>query len=86
MNNGSWMYTWDTSVIIGTMKPGTYSVYVVGSPLDRLRSNPQETAFTQVRFAPAPDTEAEAPLCPLVPIAALAVAGIVFGAIRMRRE
>jgi hypothetical protein len=50
MSDGTWMYEWDTSIIIGNLKPGTYSVYVVASPLDRLRSNPQETAVAQVNF------------------------------------
>jgi hypothetical protein len=86
MDDGSWSYTWDTSVIVGTLKPGNYSVYVVGSPLDRLRSNPQETAVAQVSFAPSEIPEAETPLCPLVPATALAIAGILFCAVRMRRE
>ncbi len=28
---------WDTSVILGTLKPGNYTIYVESSPLDRLR-------------------------------------------------
>ena len=78
MDDGTWTYTWDTSIIVGTLKPGNYSIYVVGSPLDRLRSNPQETAIAQVSFAPSEIPEAETPLCPLVPVAALAIAGIFF--------
>ena len=37
MNDGTWTYTWDTSVILGEMRPGKYTVYVVSSPVDRLR-------------------------------------------------
>jgi len=33
MNDGSWTYSWDTSVILGTLNPGTYTVYVESSPL-----------------------------------------------------
>jgi hypothetical protein len=86
MDDGSWTYAWDTSIIVGTLKPGDYSVYVVGSPLDRLRSNPQETAIAKVSFAPSDIPEAETPLCPLMPAAALVIAGILFCAVRMRRE
>jgi hypothetical protein len=86
MNNGSWMYVWDTSIIVGTLKPGTYSVYVVGSPLDRLRSNPQETAVTHISFAPAEVTPAETPLPPMIPVVALVIAGLVFCATGWKRE
>ena len=86
MNNGSWTYVWDTSVIIGNLKPGNYSVYVVGSPLDHIRSNPQETAVAQVSFAPARDTETETPLPEIIPLAALVIAGIVVCAAGRRKS
>lgn len=86
MNDGSWSYTWDTSIIVGTLKPGNYSVYVVGSPLDRLRSNPQETAVAPVSFAPSETPPAGTPLSPLVPLGALAIAGIFFSVAGMNRE
>jgi len=85
MGDGTWTYEWDTSVIVGTLKPGNYSVYVVASPLDRLRSNPQETAVVQVSFAPAQTSSAQSPLPLMVPVAALVIAGILFAAV-MRRE
>jgi hypothetical protein len=62
MDDGTWSYAWDTSIITGNMKPGNYSVYVVGSPLDRLRSNPQETAVVPVSFAPSEKPPADTPL------------------------
>ncbi len=71
MRNGTWVYVWDTSVILGNLKPGTYSVHVVGSPNDRLRSIPQETAVAEIRFAPAQDMEVETPVSGIVPVAAL---------------
>jgi hypothetical protein len=72
-------------VIIGNLKPGTYSVYVVASPLDRLRSNPQETAVTEVRFAPAEHPPAETPLSPVVPAGALLVAAMLALRLNPRR-
>ncbi|NMB78232.1 MAG: hypothetical protein GYA23_03975 [Methanomicrobiales archaeon] len=86
MKDGTWTYEWDTSIIVGNLKPGTYSVYVVGSPLDRLRSNPQETAVTQVTFQPAVDKEVETPLSPAVPVAALVFAVLLLGAVASRKR
>jgi hypothetical protein len=86
MNNGSWTYAWDTSIIIGNLRPGTYSVYVVGSPLDRLRSNPQETAVTEVRILPAQDKGTETPLPPVLPVAAVGIAGLLFCTVRVNRK
>lgn len=86
MRNGSWTYIWDTSIITGNLKPGNYSVYVVGSPLDRIRSNPQETAVAQIKFIPAVDTEVETPLPPVVPVMALGIAVMVFCALGYKRE
>lgn len=86
MDDGSWNYAWDTSVIIGNLKPGNYSVYVVGSPLDRLRSNPQETAVAPVSFAPSDNPPSETPLPPLLPVAAIVFAGVLFCAVRLNRK
>jgi hypothetical protein len=86
MNNGTWTYTWDTSVIVGTLRPGNYTVYVVSSPLDRLRFNNQEYAVAPISFAPANASPAETPLSPVVPVVALGVAGIVFCMAGMKRE
>lgn len=85
MEDGTWSYTWDTSVIVGTLKPGDYSVYVVGSPLDRLRSNPQETAVARISFMPSDIPETETPVCPLIPLLAAGMAIILFCATRMGR-
>ena len=77
MENGTWTYTWDTSVILGTLKPGAYTIHVVSSPVERLRFNEGESAMVGVIFSPAPETEPEAPLDPVVPVVALGIAGIV---------
>lgn len=86
MSDGTWTYEWDTSIIVGNLKPGTYSVYVVASPLDRLRSNPQETAVAQVNFTPSQNPPPGAPLSPLVPLVAFVVAGIFFSVMEMKRK
>jgi hypothetical protein len=86
MDDGSWTYTWDTSIIVGNLKPGKYQVYVVGSPLDRLRSNPQETAVAEVTFLPSDTPVTETPLSPLVPVAALGVAGLAFFLVCGKKE
>ncbi len=84
MSDGTWTYEWDTSIIIGNLKPGTYSVYVVASPLDRLRFNPQETAVAQISFAPAERSAAQSPLPAMVPVLALATAAILAATVTRR--
>lgn len=86
MSDGTWTYTWDTSIITGNLKPGNYSVYVVASPLDRLRSNPQETAVTGVSFAPSEDPEVDTPVSPVVPVCALFCAVVIFSLAGLRRK
>ncbi len=86
MSEGTWDYPWDTSVIIGNLKPGTYDITVVASPLDRLRSNPQESAMTTVNFSAAKDTAAKTPISSIIPVIALAAgAGLFFATAGKRR-
>jgi hypothetical protein len=85
MSDGSWSYHWDTAVIIGNLKPGTYTVNVVASPLDRLRSHPQETAMVQINFSPSHNPSPRALLPPLVPLVAIIVAGVFLRVMGMKR-
>lgn len=84
MGDGTWTYVWDTSIIIGTMEPGTYTVHVVASPLDRFRSQPQESATAEIDFQPPQKSSTRSPLPAAVPALALLVAGALFAA-GMRR-
>jgi hypothetical protein len=77
MENGTWSYPWDTSVILGTLKPGNYTVHVVASPVARMRFNEDESALVGITFLPPPATEPETPLSPVLPFAALVIAGIL---------
>jgi hypothetical protein len=86
MENGSWSYSWDTSVILGTLKPGNYTVHVVTSPVERMRFNEGESASVSVTFHPPPITEAETPVDPVLPVVALGVAGILFSRAGFKRE
>jgi hypothetical protein len=79
MENGSWTYTWDTSVILGTLKPGRYTIYAVSSPVDRLRFAQEDYATADIEFLPSGRTEPETPLSGVVPILALGIALIVAG-------
>ena len=78
MENGTWSYSWDTSVIIGTLKPGNYTVHVVASPVERMRFNEGESASVDVTFLPPPVTEPETPLDPVLPVAAWGLPGSCF--------
>jgi len=71
MNEGSWTYTWDTSVILGTLKPGKYTIYVESSPLDRLRYLSGDYATVDVEFLPSEKPAARTPLGPALPLIAV---------------
>jgi hypothetical protein len=86
MKNGSWSYSWDTSVILGTLKPGNYTVHVVTSPVERMRFSEGESASVDVTFLPPQVSEAETPLDPVLPIAACGIAGILFLRAGLKRE
>jgi hypothetical protein len=78
LSDGTWTYTWDTSVILGTMTPGKYTIYVVSSPVDRLRNVREDMATIDVEFFAPDKPAAETPIEPAVPIIALIIVG-VFG-------
>jgi hypothetical protein len=77
LSDGSWTYTWDTSVILGTMTPGKYTIYVVSSPVDRLRNVREDMATVDVEFIAPDKPVTEAPLEPAVPIIALIIVGVL---------
>lgn len=75
LDDGTWEYDWDTSVILGTLIPGTYSVYVVSTPIDRLRYQKGEFAMTRVEFLQSDKPVNDVPIDPLLPIFALITGG-----------
>jgi hypothetical protein len=77
LSDGSWTYTWDTSVILGTMTPGKYTIYVVSSPVDRLRNVREDMATVDVEFLAPDKPVTETPLEPAVPIIALIIVGVL---------
>ena len=77
LSDGSWTYTWDTSVILGDMKPGKYTVYVVSSPLDRLRYVREDFATAEIEFLPSDQPSPEIPLGPAVPVIAVGVGAVL---------
>jgi len=79
MSDGSWTYIWDTSIVIGGLKPGTYTVYAVSSPVDRLRFAQEGYATVDIEFLPSGKAEAEAPLSGAASVLALGIVAIVAG-------
>jgi hypothetical protein len=77
LSDGSWTYTWDTSVILGTMTPGKYTIYVVSSPVDRLRNVRGDMATVEVEFLASDKPVTETPLEPAVPVIALIIVGVL---------
>jgi hypothetical protein len=86
LENGSWTYMWDTSIILGTLKPGKYTVYVVDTPVDRQRFIKEEYATTEIEFLPSDKPATETPLDPLLPVLALVCAGFLLGVAGLKRE
>jgi hypothetical protein len=77
LTDGSWTYRWDTSVILGTLKPGNYTVYVESSPLDRLRTNSGDFATAEVEFLPSNQPATGTPLDPALPLLATGLVTIL---------
>jgi len=77
LTDGSWTYTWDTSVILGVIKPGIYTIYVVSSPLDRLRYPSEDYATTDVEFLASDNPVNAAPLNSAIPVLALVIAAVL---------
>lgn len=86
MKNGTWSYAWDTSVIIGTLKPGNYTIHVVASPVERVRFLEGESASAHVMFRPARITGAETPLDPVLAVAGLGIAALFLSGAGLKRK
>ena len=86
MENGTWSYSWDTSVILGTLKPGHYTVHVVASPFKQVQTGEKDSATVDINFRPSQVPRSEAPLDPLLPAGALAAGIILFASAGHRRR
>jgi len=71
LSDGTWTYTWDTSVILGTLEPGKYTIYVESSPLDRLRYTSGDYATVDIEFLPSDKPATRTPLEPALPLIAM---------------
>jgi hypothetical protein len=77
MHDGTWTYTWDTSVILGEMRPGRYTVYVVSSPVDRLRYVSGDFATVDIEFLANDNPATKTPLEPVLPVIAVGMVAIM---------
>ncbi|HNX17446.1 MAG TPA: hypothetical protein PKM50_03850 [Methanoregula sp.] len=84
MKTGNWSYSWDTSIILGNMNPGKYTVYVLTSPVDRERFSKGDYASADITFLPPKTESAHIPLSPGVTIMALVIT-IITGSFMIRR-
>lgn len=87
LSTNCWTYRWDTSVILGTLEPGTYTVYVVSSPVDRLRFQKEDFATTSIDILPGNESATPAPLDPALSFVAVGiVATLCIGIFRIGRK
>jgi hypothetical protein len=86
LSDDSWTYTWDTSVILGEMSPGKYTVYVVSSPVDRLRNVEEDVATAEVEFLASDKPVTETPLKPAIPVIAVGVAAALGVCVSRQQE
>jgi hypothetical protein len=77
LSDGSWTYTWDTSVILGTMTPGKYTIYIVSSPVDRLRNVREDMATVDVVFLASDKPVNDTPLEPGIPVIAVGIVAVL---------
>jgi len=84
LTDGKWSYVWDTSVIVGNLQTGNYTVYVVDSPVDRLRFQKENFGTTEITILPSAQ-ETESPLDPMLPMVAMGVTVVCFG-VRVQRK
>ncbi len=75
LSDGSFTYRWDTSVILGKLEPGNYTIYVSASPVDRLRYQKSDYSTAEVEFLPGSGGVTEAPLDPALAVIAVGIAG-----------
>jgi hypothetical protein len=61
----------------GPIQPGKYTVYVVSSPVDRLRYVAGDIATAEVEFLPSDKPVAETPLDPVIPVLAVGIVGVL---------
>jgi len=80
---GQWTYDWDTSVILGNLKPGKYKVYAtygMSTSVDQLMgpNSDYDYATTEIEFLPSETPANEVPVPITLPLTALLfAAGIV---------
>jgi hypothetical protein len=84
MNDGSWQYSWDTSVILGNLAPGDYTIYVETAPFDRERIGNEGYATATVTFLPPENAPTPVPLSPGIAIAAFGIT-VIAGSCLIRR-
>ena len=77
MASGKWQYLWDTSITLGEMRPGKYTVYVVSSPIDKQQFEGRDFAKADIMLLPPAEPTTAIPLSPVTPVIALITAGLV---------
>ena len=85
VNDGFWQYIWDTSVILGTLAPGDYTIYVETAPFDRERIGNEGYATATVTFLPQENAPTPVPLSPGIAVLALGIT-ITAGSCLIRRR
>ena len=88
LDTGNWQYQWDTSITLGEMRPGKYTVYVVSSPIDKQQFEGGDFAKADIMLLPSSEPTTAIPLSPVTPVIALIAAGLIGCGVwhRVRKE
>ena len=85
MATGTWTYNWDTSVILGNLKPGRYTVYATYAMSRPVRQTPNaeiDYATTDIDFLPPEIPANEMPLTAGLPFLAIGIVASLLMAFR----
>lgn len=75
--DGSWAYEWNTGIIAGRLKPGTYTIYVINVPLGMDRMPAGDSSSVNITFIEAQKTPPLGPPYAAIAMVALAAAASV---------
>lgn len=85
LTSGEWTYDWDTSVILGNLKPGKYTVYAsyaMSTDVGGLMNPETDFAVTEIEFLPPEVPTNDVPVPLAFPLMAVGIVAGIFVVLR----